>query len=306
MSVVKWMAISLVCGVSACTADSKGEQWQVAENSMPGNNESANNRSNNESGNNESSNNESVNNEGGPEANNAPEDPNVMLPRGGLMQGESCAVTLDCAEGLECVDVSEFEGPSERVCEVPECFCDDPATTFCQNGDCALDGVECVLDGCPDGYACTENTCVCDGPECQGSCQADEHCDWDEICTEGSCREARCETDAECPARYTCGARSSDRICTLSGTAEVGDDCTRDQDCASGYCYDDGDICVQPCLANAECGARDCAAPDHFDLFVPYCRASECGECADDEYCRYGECAKDPCPGGECDLGLDI
>ena len=68
------------------------------------------------------------------------------------------------------------------------------------------------------------------------------------------------------------------------------------------YCYD-GVTCVQPCLSNAECGERECAYPDHFDLFVPYCQAAQCGDCAADEYCAYDRCAKDPCPGGDCGLG---
>ncbi len=295
MGLRNWLMIGVIGIAAGCSADPKGTEWPVGEpNGQPNNTSELNNAvdPNNGPGTNSGTNGPGTNNE-------LPPDPRPT-PRGGAAEGEGCESTINCAEGLECAETAEFEEPSQLRCTAPECFCESPETTFCLNGDCALADRNCVLDGCPDDFACEGKVCICNGLSCEGACRGDDHCNWDEVCVEGACRDARCEADDECPARYVCGAGQNDRLCRVGGTIDVGGDCSRDTECKSGYCYDSV-TCVQPCMANTECGERECATPTHFDLAVPYCQAPRCGDCASGQYCRENTCDTDPCPGGACD-----
>jgi Cys-rich repeat protein len=173
---------------------------------------------------------------------------NQCSPAGG--NGYYCSSNADCAVG---------------------CYCDlnsDNATY----GTCVESGFCSTSAECPDGYTCTNDTCV--PPDQPTSCNSNSDCAAGSYCdaTTGQCTPGQtCGADGTCPTGTTCDS---------SGTC-VPVECTSNSDCATGSVCENGSCVV-----------------------TGYCTDSS--QCGDGYYCdtTRGTCAQASCAGDvTCNLG---
>jgi hypothetical protein len=184
-----------------------------------------------------------------------------------------CVTTRDCDGVQRCVGAREVE----RVCQLElEASCKTTA-------DCA-EGLVCGADG-----------------GCRDTCDRDEHCIGEQLCTKGVCAEPEeLDESGDLPQtlpQRTCGLSSD---CPLGSRCEAGvclPECRDDRDCASGSACQAG-ACVAP-------SAETCDTSDDCRTAGQQCVGGSCRcECREDVDCALGAscdgCACSAAPASEC------
>lgn len=149
--------------------------------------------------------------------------------------GEACAETADCCDGLACFDGS---------CGAPAPACSDDAPVDCGS---ALPGMCCQTDTpycCAKDGLCHENAASCNG--CDGK---------------------SCLSSSGCCIGFTC-ARFG-KTCHAAKNLATGDACTDDLQCASRSC---SAYCTKRCTKTSECGpANQCLETADGFFCIPFC-----------------------------------
>ena len=142
---------------------------------------------------------------------------------------------------------------------------------------------------------------ACNGEPAE--CDAENACEFGEICVGGACVSGRCSTSANCPIEYTCKNRNCEPGCATDNDCYPGDRC----DLEAGTCTQ------APCLdTQVDCGYREfcnTATGECYDAGNLYCkpcdRDNEELDCGEDNICFAGYCGVDCSEGKECPGGFD-
>ena len=132
------------------------------------------------------------------------------------------------------------------------------------------------------------------------SCDADNPCDFGEMCVLGECVTAECVTSEQCPMETYC----ADRACT--------DGCENDDDCFAGdQCNTEDGVC-EPAACDetaVDCDFREfcnTATGECYDAGNRYCMPCENdSDCGGDNICYGNYCAVDCSDGQECPSGFE-
>ena len=225
--------------------------------------------------------------------------------RGTTAPGQGCAETMECQNGLICV---EGECVFERCNRAPDpaSFCADQLGVSIERAVCELGEGTCALskgaigEACVDDDGCTFGS-VCHQRVCVETCLSSASCRVDgEVClvrAEGGgkiCQPspgcgtfpdpiAHCEDELGLPAEEVmCG---DDGVCAPV-LKEVGESCRFDAQCADSVC--EAALCTPLCQEDSECdGAQAICRP----------RAGE----GEQRVCAEATCLDVPDPNGWCE-----
>lgn len=143
---------------------------------------------------------------------------------------------------------------------VAGCRCADPSAqcrSIAGSVQCVRGDTSCAASGCPAGYQCQSDRCVCvDAPSCGRTCGDAGVCTCGSTCFTPMQRcftGPPCSLDRHCPMGRLCYRGT----CVQPGTRGAGQSCQGAADCASLLC--EGGVCVTACRSSSECGAgRQC------------------------------------------------
>lgn len=160
-------------------------------------------------------------------------------------QASGANVVVDGA--AECENNVDCTG--DEVCT--DATCVDPDTIECRlNSDCN-----------DDDKVCTDAKCVDKDPPSNVGCTNNDGCEFDEVCTNGTCEELDCEVD-ECAADHECVDLPPVSDCTLNSACGDAQQCTNGQcvntSCPSGQHAVNHNECVNDtpsgqCTLNSQC-----------------------------------------------------
>ncbi len=219
-------------------------------------------------------------------------------------EGEVCAVSSECAEGLLC-------HPDDRVCQAPPEDC--PA-----NSTLGADGLSCE---CDDGYVDTGGACVepevCGANESLGADGVTCECDDGFVRVGDSCQE----DNGPCGANASFDDDTMQCICNPGAVPTGGPDCELDPE---GYCDasgGDGSSFCDPTASTCLCGedfGEGAANVDGDGNLLGYCCCPDgfihegfgvCEECGPNMHADDGSCIcddghiPDPNGGAGCVVG---
>lgn len=232
-----------------------------------------------------------------------------------------CAESVDCGEGLDCVD-GACQG---EACDGETC----PAGQYCDT-----DAGVCLL-GCQGDVNCAEGEyCDDDASTCYVGCRDDDECDEGESCrllgvADGlrqRCVPTPCGADGDCERGFFCDLNGDDGLCS-AGCRLDPDDCSEglvcdsdarqcvpaacegQEDCAAGQYCDTLQVtatCAVGCDANEQCRTESC------DLGLHLCECERNSDCHDGLSCFGNRCIRAcesdlDCPSPlTCDRGTDV
>lgn len=194
----------------------------------------------------------------------------------------ACTTSADCPPDLRCI---------QEICRDPcedAADCGQPAAFYScdqSSGECQQ---RCLQSNqCPDQQICQQGLCV------PAECQSDADCDLanNEACEgeeagHGQCQEfTPCDGEGACPLGTSCNP-ATNRCDPLPG-CRTDRDCDQDEICVRGYCEETSSCATTPCPTGESCVA---------DVCVPFtCRGpADCP--TPGELCLAGQCRTPPSP----------